>query len=45
MFVENISYTETRRYVKKVLSNYWTYNRLAGLRASLSRAAGDGSRP
>jgi soluble lytic murein transglycosylase len=44
MFIENISYTETRRYVKKVLSNYWTYNRLAGVRSSLPRAA-DGSRP
>jgi len=28
-FVENISYTETRGYVKRVLANYWTYNRMA----------------
>lgn len=31
LFVENIAFTETRRYVKKVLANYWTYNRLARL--------------
>jgi soluble lytic murein transglycosylase-like protein/outer membrane protein assembly factor BamD (BamD/ComL family) len=28
MFVENISYSETRKYVKRVLANYWTYKRL-----------------
>ncbi|MBD3243052.1 MAG: transglycosylase SLT domain-containing protein [Chitinivibrionales bacterium] len=31
LFIENIGYTETRGYVKRVLSNYWTYNRLARL--------------
>ncbi len=30
IFVENISYSETRKYVKKVLANYWTYTRLYG---------------
>jgi soluble lytic murein transglycosylase-like protein len=38
-FVENISYTETRGYVKRVLANYWTYNRVVGqlLHAGISR--------
>jgi soluble lytic murein transglycosylase len=31
MFIEDIGYSETRLYVKKVLANYWTYRRLAGL--------------
>ena len=25
LFVEDIGYTETRNYVKKVMANYWTY--------------------
>jgi soluble lytic murein transglycosylase-like protein/TolA-binding protein len=29
LFIENISYTETRGYVKRVLANYWTYQRLS----------------
>lgn len=29
MFIEDIGFTETRIYVKKVLANYWTYSRLA----------------
>ncbi len=29
MFVEDIGFTETRNYVKKVLANYWTYRRFA----------------
>ena len=28
MFVEDIAFTETRNYVKKVLANYWTYSEL-----------------
>jgi len=28
LFVESISFTETRGYVKRVLANYWTYSRL-----------------
>lgn len=28
VFMEEISYTETRRYVRKVLTNLWTYRRL-----------------
>ena len=32
-FIENIPYTETRRYVKKVLKSYWQYRTLSGLRA------------
>lgn len=30
VFMEEISYTETRRYVRKVLTNLWTYRRLYG---------------
>jgi soluble lytic murein transglycosylase len=30
-FVENIAFTETRNYVKKVLANYWTYRKLTRL--------------
>ncbi len=29
LFVEDIEFTETRNYVKKVLSNYWTYRLLS----------------
>jgi soluble lytic murein transglycosylase-like protein/TolA-binding protein len=29
LFVEDIGYTETRGYVKKVMSNYWAYQYLA----------------
>ncbi|MNT83677.1 Soluble lytic murein transglycosylase precursor [compost metagenome] len=29
-FVENIPYSETRLYVKKVFSSYWNYVRLYG---------------
>ena len=29
LFVEDIGYTETRGYVKKVMANYWTYQYLA----------------
>jgi tetratricopeptide (TPR) repeat protein len=29
LFVESISFSETRTYVKKVLANYWTYRHLA----------------
>jgi tetratricopeptide (TPR) repeat protein len=28
-FIEDIGFTETRGYVKKVLANYWTYRRFA----------------
>lgn len=28
LYVEDVGYTETRGYVKKVLANYWTYSRL-----------------
>jgi soluble lytic murein transglycosylase len=31
MFVEDIAFTETRRYVKKVLANFWTYVQLRRL--------------
>jgi soluble lytic murein transglycosylase-like protein/TolA-binding protein len=36
LFVENIGFTETRNYVKKVLGNYWTYRKLTML-ASLPK--------
>ncbi len=29
LFVENIGFTETRNYIKKVLGNYWTYQKLS----------------
>ncbi|MBN1576623.1 MAG: transglycosylase SLT domain-containing protein [Chitinispirillaceae bacterium] len=29
LFVENIGFTETRNYVKKVMGNYWTYRFLS----------------
>lgn len=29
LFVEDVEFSETRTYVKKVLSNYWTYRMLA----------------
>jgi soluble lytic murein transglycosylase-like protein len=29
LFVEDLLYSETRNYVKKVLGNYWTYQYLA----------------
>jgi tetratricopeptide (TPR) repeat protein len=29
LFIEDIEFTETRTYVKKVLSNYWTYRLLS----------------
>jgi tetratricopeptide (TPR) repeat protein len=29
LFIEDIGFTETRGYVKKVLANYWTYRRFA----------------
>ncbi|MBD3344003.1 MAG: transglycosylase SLT domain-containing protein [Chitinivibrionales bacterium] len=29
MFIENIGFSETRKYVKRVLANYWTYKNLA----------------
>lgn len=32
MFVEDISFSETNKYVKKVLANYWTYKELAKIR-------------
>ncbi len=32
MFVEDIGFSETRKYVKKVLSNYWTYKELKKFR-------------
>lgn len=28
LFVEDVGFTETRNYVKKVLGNYWTYHQL-----------------
>ena len=31
IFVENIGFLETRLYVKKVLGNYWTYQRLTAM--------------
>ena len=42
VFMEEISYSETRRYVRKVLTNLWVYQRLhadgrTGLRQELSR--------
>lgn len=30
VFIEEVSYSETRRYVKKVLTNLWVYRRLYG---------------
>ena len=30
LFIENIGFAETREYVKKVLANYWVYQKLAG---------------
>ncbi len=30
LFIEDIAFSETRGYVKKVLANYWTYRILAG---------------
>jgi soluble lytic murein transglycosylase len=36
-FVENIPYTETRRYVKKVLKSYWQYRYVRGQRLLVSR--------
>ncbi|MBN1761142.1 MAG: transglycosylase SLT domain-containing protein [Chitinispirillaceae bacterium] len=30
LFVEDIGFTETRGYVKKVMANYWTYEFLSG---------------
>jgi soluble lytic murein transglycosylase-like protein len=33
LFIEDIGYSETRNYVKKVLANYWTYQRLAKIPA------------
>ncbi len=30
VFIEEISYSETRRYVRKVLANLWVYSRLYG---------------
>jgi soluble lytic murein transglycosylase len=30
LFIEDIGFTETRGYVKKVLANYWTYRRFSG---------------
>jgi len=30
-FIENIPYSETRRYVKKVLKSYWQYRTISGL--------------
>jgi tetratricopeptide (TPR) repeat protein len=32
LFVEDIGFTETRRYVKKVMANYWTYQFLTRYR-------------
>jgi soluble lytic murein transglycosylase-like protein len=29
LFIEDVGFTETRGYVKKVLANYWTYRRFA----------------
>jgi tetratricopeptide (TPR) repeat protein len=31
LFIEDIEFSETRTYVKKVLSNYWTYHMLSTL--------------
>ncbi|KMQ52812.1 Soluble lytic murein transglycosylase precursor [Chitinispirillum alkaliphilum] len=31
LFVEDIGFTETRNYIKKVLGNYWTYQQLSNL--------------
>ncbi|MBN1127364.1 MAG: transglycosylase SLT domain-containing protein [Chitinispirillaceae bacterium] len=31
LYVENIGFSETRNYVKKVLANHWTYRRLTRL--------------
>ncbi|MFP4416180.1 MAG: transglycosylase SLT domain-containing protein [Chitinivibrionales bacterium] len=35
MFVEDIGFTETRGYVKKVLANYWTYQQLSKIQQAL----------
>jgi TolA-binding protein len=32
LFIEDIGFTETRGYVKKVLANYWTYRTFSALR-------------
>jgi soluble lytic murein transglycosylase-like protein/Tfp pilus assembly protein PilF len=36
LFIENIAFTETRGYVRRVLANYWTYNRLARLGSAVN---------
>ncbi len=33
LFIEDIGYSETRNYVKKVLANYWTYQKLSQMPA------------
>ena len=35
MFIEDIGFTETRKYVKKVLGNYWTYKQLKNFSTEL----------
>ncbi len=42
MFIENISYSETREYVKRVLANYWTYSRLSDIDAYTGELTWDG---
>jgi soluble lytic murein transglycosylase len=37
LFIEDIPYTETRGYVKKVLANYWTYKQFADYRDLLKK--------
>jgi soluble lytic murein transglycosylase-like protein len=36
MFVEDIGFSETRKYVKKVLGNYWTYKELKKFRERIN---------
>ena len=38
LFVENIPFTETRKYVKKVLGNYWTYTRVSKFSGGSARS-------
>jgi soluble lytic murein transglycosylase len=37
MFIEDISFSETNKYVKKVLANYWTYKHLVKIRLYLKK--------
>ncbi|MBN2035489.1 MAG: transglycosylase SLT domain-containing protein [Chitinispirillaceae bacterium] len=40
LFVENIGFSETRNYVKKVLANYWTYSKLTRIASFYGKTNG-----